>query len=282
MSSITHSTGTFKTSDNLSLHTARWIPDSPRAAIILVHGYGEHSGRYQHVARALVDRGYAVFALDHRAHGKSEGTPRALVRSIATVVADLKKYVEAVSAEFPHLPRFMLGHSMGGLITWGYIVRHSGDLSAAVISGAPVNADANVSPLLLGFANLANKISPALALVDLTPLVELSHNPQNQEQFAADPLNYHGKLPVGTGVAINEEARFVRSQLPEVTLPALIIYGEDDKIVNPSGSHTAYELIASADKTEKGYPAMKHEILNEIENAVVINDIINWLDAHVA
>lgn len=281
MSSVTHSTSTFKTADNLALHTARWMPESPRAAIILVHGYGEHSGRYEHIAQALAASGYAVFALDHRAHGKSEGTPRALIRSIAAVVADLKKYVDAITAEFPHLPRLMLGHSMGGLITWGYIVRHGSDLSGAIISGAPVNADANVSPLLIGFANLANKISPALALVDLTPLGELSHNPQNQEQFAADPLNYHGKLPVGTGVAINSEAKFVRSKLPEVTLPVLIIYGEDDKIVNPSGSTAAYALIASSDKTIKGYPAMKHEIMNELENDVVIKDIIQWLDAHV-
>lgn len=280
MSEIAYKTGTFKTSDNLTLHTARWLPDSPRAAVILVHGYGEHSGRYEHVAQALAANGYAVFALDHRAHGKSEGTPRALIQSIDTVVADLKQYVDAVSAEFPHLRRFMLGHSMGGLITWGFIVRHQEDLSGAVISGAPVDADANVSPLLVTFANLVNRVSPAIALIDLTPLDELSHNPQNKEQFAADPLNYHGKLPIGTGVAINEEAKYVRTKLPEVTLPVLLLYGEDDMIVNPSGSHTAYELIASPDKTKKGYSAMKHEIMNELEKATVIADIIAWLDAH--
>ncbi len=205
-----------------------------------------------------------------------------MITSISDAVADLKKYVDAVGAEFPVLPRFMLGHSMGGLITWGFIVRHEQDLSGAVISGAPVNADADVSPVIISLANMLNNIKPSLGLVDLTPLNELSHNQQNIAAFADDPLNFHGKLPIGTGVAINSEAKFVRSKLSEVTLSVLILYGEDDKIVNPSGSHTAYELIASSDKTKKGYPAMKHEIMNEIENDVVIKDIIKWLDAHQA
>ena len=278
--SVQMTTGSITAQDGIRLHTVSWIPDSPRAGVVLAHGYGEHSGRYTHVAEALAGRGYAVFAIDHRAHGRSGGEPRALMPPFDIITADLDQFVRGVKAQHT-LPRwFILGHSMGGLITWGYAVRHPDVFDGLISSGAAINADANVPAALVTIANLLDRVAPALALVDAAPLAELASNPEIAPAFAADPLNYKGKMRVRTGVSINNEAKFVRSHLHEVTRPALLLYGEDDRIVNPSGSKLAYEQIRSTDKRIIGYPGMKHEIMNERDRAVVLNDILAWLDAH--
>ncbi|MCA9903230.1 MAG: alpha/beta fold hydrolase, partial [Anaerolineae bacterium] len=139
-----HQTATLHTSDNLTLHTESWLPEGePRAAIVVVHGYGEHLGRYRHVADYFVKQGYAVYALDHRGHGQSEGL-RAYVHSFNQFVEDLHVYVGQVKSAQAGRKLFILGHSMGALISLLYCIRYPDGIAGLVISGAPVNADANV------------------------------------------------------------------------------------------------------------------------------------------
>src|SRR5690606_29357733 len=273
-----HELNYFMSSDGLKIMTEHWLPKEYKAIVVVVHGYGEHSGRYRHVIRALTDAGYAVFTLDHRGHGQSEGL-RAYFDSFDQPVNDLRDYINNIREDHDEERLFILGHSMGALITLAYTLRYPEGLAGIIVSAPPVNADANVSPALVRLGNILTKVIPKQPFVKLVPLETLSRDPDVIRAFEKDPLTYKGNMRVRMGTALNDTAKWVRERLEELKLPMLVLYGEDDKLVNPSGSQLLYEKAASADKTLKSYPELRHEILNEPEREIVIADIIAWLDA---
>jgi acylglycerol lipase len=274
-----HELNFFMSSDGLKIMTEHWLPKDHKAIVMVVHGYGEHSGRYRHVIRALTDANYAVFTLDHRGHGQSEGL-RAYFDSFDQPVNDLKDYIYSIRADHDENV-FILGHSMGGLITLAYALRYPLGLAGIVVSAPPVNADANVSPALVKLGSVLTKIIPKQPLVKLVPLETLSRDPAVIRAFERDPLTYKGNMRVRMGTAMNDTAKWVREHLEELKLPLLVVYGEDDKLVNPSGSQLVHEKATSEDKTIKAYPELRHEIMNEPERDTVIGDIIAWLDGHL-
>jgi acylglycerol lipase len=270
-----HLLSSFRTDDGLRLHTESWLPDgTPHAALVIVHGYGEHLGRYAHACEYFVEQGYAVYALDHRGHGQSEGL-RAYVEQFDDFLRDLHRYVEEVRAENGGRKLFMLGHSMGALISLAYCQRYD-DADRLIISGAPVNADANVSPLLVQVGNVLTQVVPRLPFLEFGEGI-LSRDPRVQARFDADPLTWKRPMRVRLGVEINRAAGRVRAELPRLHLPILILHGGDDSMVNPSGSTLAYETVGSQDKTLKLYPGLLHEIMNEPEQGDVLADIAAWI-----
>jgi lysophospholipase len=274
---MAHQISSLRTEDGLRLHTEAWLPeDAPAAALILVHGYGEHLGRYRHVAAYFVERGYAVYALDHRGHGQSEGL-RAYVERFDDFTRDLHSFVDMVRAQHPGSKVFMLGHSMGALISLAYTLRYD-DIDALMISGAPVNADANVSPLLVQVGNILTNVIPKVPFLQFGEGI-LSRDPRVQAAFDADPLTWKQPMRVRLGVEINRASGRVRASLPSLKLPILIMHGADDVMVNPSGSELAYQRVGSADKTLKLYPGLLHEIMNEPEQLEVLSDIAAWMEA---
>lgn len=261
-----------------------WSPDSqPRAVLIIVHGASEHSGRYGHVARALVADGYAVYALDHRGHGRSDG-PRAVIDRLASAVTDVDRLVSEVRAEHLELPIVMLGHSMGATVAISYTVRHQEHLRALILSGPLAALEAAPAPLRM-LGRVLSVLAPKLPLVDIDASL-VSRDPEVVRDYEADPLNHHGKLPART---IDELARAI-DDFPEavttITLPVLILYGTADRLAPPSGAQMLERRIGSADKTAIAYPGLFHEILNEPERDAVLTDIRGWLaerlDASVA
>ena len=271
---------TFLTSDGLNLYTEFTVPDGdPSAVILLVHGYGEHSGRYRHVIEHLIGSDYAVYTLDHRGHGKSEGE-RAYCDTMDQFVDDLKLCFDRMKAAHPGKKRFILGHSMGGLISLAFTQRYQDEIDGLIISGAPVNADANVSPALVAIGKLLNRVAPKLHLLETSKPGILSSDPQIDVLWANDPLTNKKPMRVRLGVEINRMARQVRERLADLRLPILILCGADDQLVNPSGSQLAYEQVSSVDKTLKRYAGMRHEILNEVDKNIVLTDIVDWLHTH--
>ncbi|MEP7291017.1 MAG: lysophospholipase [Chloroflexota bacterium] len=268
------------TRDGLNLYTEYTVPKGePRAAVLLVHGYGEHSGRYQHVIERLVKSDYAVYAIDHRGHGKSEGV-RAYCDTMDQFVDDLKLYFDRMKIAQLGKKCFVLGHSMGALISLAFTQRYQSEIDGLIISGAPVNADANVSPALIAIGKVLNKIAPKLHLLDTSSPGILSSDPEIDIRWASDPLTNKKPMRVRLGVEMNNMAQQVRAHLADLRLPMLILHGADDKLVNPSGSQLAYEQVSSLDKTLKRYAGMRHEILNEVDKAIVMTDIVDWLDQH--
>ena len=271
-----------KTPDGLQLYTVTYTPDeSPKAHLVLVHGYAEHAGRYAHVIEAIRSEGYAVYTIDHRGHGQSEGE-RAYFDTLAQPIDDLKQFVNNIQAANGNPPLFMLGHSMGALIALSFALQHNFELKGLILSGIPLTADLATSPVLISIAKILNIVAPKLPLADAAPINELSTDPTIARAFAADPLNWKEKMRVRMGMTMRDYARAARaSNMTPLKMPLLVLHGADDKISPPSGTQWVYDHAPSTDKTIKIYPDMKHEILNEIDRASVLSDITAWLDAHI-
>lgn len=269
------------TSDGLMLYTEHVLPESDsKAVVLLVHGYGEHSGRYAHVIARLASAGYAVYTLDQRGHGKSGGV-RAYCDTMEQFVDDLKLYFDQITTAHPDQKVFVIGHSMGALISLAFTQRYQSQIEGLVISGAPVIPDADVSPLLVLIGTVLNRIVPKLHLLSDGGKGLLSSDPQIDILWDQDPLTNKKPMRVRLGVEINKMARDVRERLAEMRLPMLILHGAEDKRVNPHDSQYTYDHVASPDKTLKLYPGMRHEIMNEIGKEGVLDEIVAWLDAHL-
>ena len=269
-----------QTRDGLTLYTEYTLPSGdPKAAVLVVHGYGEHSGRYQHVIARLVSGGYAAYALDHRGHGKSGGE-RAYCDYMDQFVEDLRLTFDRMKAAQTGKKHFIVGHSMGALISLAFTERYQSEIDALVISGAPVNADANVPPVMVSVGKVLNRVAPKMHLLDTNKPGILSRDPQIDIAWANDPLTNKKPMRVRLGIEMNNMAQQVRAHLSELTLPILILHGEEDKLISPTGSQVAYDLVSSKDKTLKFYPHMRHEIMNEIGKEVVLDEIVAWLDRH--
>ena len=270
-------TDTFQTGDGLRIQTVRWLPEAtPEAIILLVHGIAEHAGRYEHVAETFTAPGYAVYSLDHRGHGNSEGD-RAHLDSIDQAVDDLEVYYRNIRDDQPDTPIFVLGHSMGALISLHFVLRHQQDLAGWISSATPLYVDLETPRWLLGLGRILRRY---LARVHLLPLdaMSISRDAAVVEAYNADPLVYRRPTRIGTGMSIVDAARAGRERLHELALPIYVVHGSSDRITPPEGSQYLYEHAGADDKTLKLYPGLYHELHNEPEKTEVLQEMIDWLN----
>jgi acylglycerol lipase len=264
--------------DGVEIFTQSWLraDGEPRAAVVLVHGFGEHSDRYEWVAERLVEAGYAVYACDHRGHGRSAG-PRALV-DVDAVVADVDRLIDVVSADHPDLPVAMLGHSLGGLIAIRYALAHQRRLRALVLSGPLAALDA--PPPALAVARALARVAPRLGLTALDAHL-VSHDPAVVAAYRADPLVHHGRIPAQTVAEMARAVAGFPATVGAITVPTLIVYGTADGLCPPSGAIMLAERFGSEDLTTRAYEGLYHEILNEPERETVMGDVLSWLGERV-
>jgi acylglycerol lipase len=260
----------------LRIYWQAWLPDSEaRASVVLAHGAAEHSGRYAHVGRALGDAGYALYALDHRGHGRSEGR-RANIGRIEYVVSDLLSLIDLVTGRDGGRRPYLLGHSMGGAVAIACAVEHQDSISGLLVSGALASNEAAPAPTR-ALARVASALIPNLGAYAIDPEA-VSRDPEVVRSYEADPLNHHGKLPARTvGELISTVGRFPE-QLPSLHLPLLVMHGGADRLIPVAGSRMVAELAGSEDETLIVYDGLYHEILNEPERDRVIADVVRWLD----
>jgi lysophospholipase len=264
----------------LSLHWRAWRQSTPaRARVVLVHGYGEHSGRYGHVAARLTGAGYEVVALDHRGHGRSEGTPVSVV-SFDDYIADLHRFVEHCAAEWGELPVVMLGHSMGGLVASVYALEHERELTALILSAPAVMPPKNVPAVTIAIAKLLSAVAPNAPTVQL-PLHLVSRDPAVVDAYNSDPLVYRGKVRARVGAEMLRAMKRVGAEIGRLRLPVLLVQGTADGIVDPGAARHLSERISAPDVTLTEYPGLFHEIFNEPERDQVLDDVITWLDARI-
>jgi lysophospholipase len=257
-----------------------WTPEGEVAGVaVLSHGMGEHARRYDHVVARLGALGLAVYAPDHRGHGRSSGR-RLAVRSVQEYVDDLALLVDVVSKDHPVHTPVLIGHSMGALIALAYALDHQERLRALVLSGALVVPGAGVSRPAMATARLLGKVAPTVPLQALDSRY-VSRDPEVVARYDADPLVYRGRVPAGLGGAIlNTMAGFER-RLPSLTLPLLVVHGGADRLVDPVGSRLVAERAGSADLTLKIYDGLFHEVFNEPEQDTVLDDVTGWLRTRV-
>jgi alpha-beta hydrolase superfamily lysophospholipase len=249
-----------------AVHIHEWPTHESRYIALIVHGYGEHAGRYKELAERLQADGASVYAPDHYGHGLSDG-PRADFDDVGDLVGDLDAVASAARRQHPGLPLVVVGHSMGGLIATRFAQEHGTDLAALVLSGPIIGGNPDVEALL-GLDPLPD--------VPLDPAV-LSRDPTVGEQYAADELVYHGPFLRNTLQAIFAGGRTVAAG-PVLSPPTLWLHGEQDALAPLSATRPVAEKIAGPVFEQKVYPGAMHEIFNETNRTEVIDDVIAFVN----
>lgn len=264
-----------------ALHVTHWLPaTAPKAVVLLAHGYAEHAGRYAHVAKRLTDAGYAVYAVDHWGHGRSDGTPGFVPRFSAFTdgIAELLTLVEVNHGD---TSRLLLGHSMGGLIATLFLIEQQQAFVAAALSGPAIVPAAPPSRFTVWISRFLSRFFPRLGVLALDAN-GVSRDPAVVAAYLADPLVYTGKIGARLGKEFMDAMAAAQSGAPKIRLPILLQHGEADSLASTEGSQYLFDHVSSADKSLKIYPGLFHEIYNEPEQDVVLDDLIRWFDAHVA
>ncbi|MGW4563607.1 alpha/beta hydrolase [Streptomyces sp. NPDC004561] len=244
-----------------------WPHPAPRHLALLVHGYGEHAGRYAGLAAVLNGHGAAVYAPDHMGHGRSAGE-RVVIEDFEEVVTDVHTVADLARAAHPGLPLVLVGHSMGGLIAARYAQRHGEELSALILSG-PVIGAWELPGRLLALEEIPDiPISPSA----------LSRDPAVGAAYAADPLVWHGPMKRPTLEAFARTLRTVAAGGDVGTLPLLWLHGDDDRLVPLPGSRVGVERLSGGTLTERIYPGARHEVFHETVGKEVFADVLRFLD----
>jgi acylglycerol lipase len=250
----------------------------PRAAIVICHGVNSHGGQYAWAAEELVKSGFAVYALDLRGRGKSEGE-RFYVEDVADYVSDVAGTVKIAKSRHPGLPVFLLGHSAGGVVSSVYALESQSELAGFICESFAFQVPAP------GFALAAIKglshIAPRLPVLTLHN-EDFSRDPKAVEALNSDPLTKGEVQPAITVAALVRADERLREEFPSITLPVLIMHGTADKATVCQGSQFFYDTVGSKDKTLKLYKEHFHDLLNDIGKEGVMADITAWIDKRVA
>lgn len=256
-----------------------WLPDGePVGVVVIAHGYAEHGGRYAHVADRLNAAGYAAYAPDHRAHGRSVGQPRSNFGRLAHVVTDFDAFVRSTAARYDGLPVFLIGHSMGAMTVLHYLTGAACtpySVRGAVLSAPPVDLAVGSRAQRLA-AKVLSRIAPDVGVLKPLDVDLVSRDPETRLAYDTDPLNYRGKVLARVGGEAFAAAGAVTPRLPELDLPLLVMHGSADEVASLSGSRAVAEQV-SGDVTLKVYDGLYHEIYNEPEREAVLDDVVAWL-----
>jgi acylglycerol lipase len=275
-----HQEGFFKGARDANIYFQTWFPESePKAALLIVHGLAEHSGRYMNVVNHFVPRGYAVYGIDHLGHGKSGGT-RVYIERFDDYTNTLKVYFDMIHQWQPDKPIFLVGHSMGGLISAVYLLDHQIELAGAVLSGPAVKVPNNITPVILFMGKMLSALIPRFGLLGLDA-GGVSRDPAVVQAYVSDPLVHTGKTTARLAAEMVKAMQYVSGQATKITLPIMIVQGSADRLVDPAGAQMLYDAVRSADKEIRIYDGFYHEVFNEPEHDKVLRDVEIWLEAHL-
>ena len=266
--------------DNLRLYVRELRPDSPKAEVVVLHGYGDHSGRYLEIMRYLAKAGYAVHAVDYRGHGQADGR-RGHVDRFSEYLDDLDVFFGKVKEKAQGRKLFGLGHSHGGLLLIDYaITRPDSGFSGVVLSDPYLKLKFAPPKYLVMLSGLLSKIIPWLSVSNELKPEMLTRDEVIQRATAADPL-YNRNATPRWFVESNLAQAEVKLRAPEFRWPSLWLLGTDDPIANPQAARELYDRIGSKDKELVEYSGFRHEILNEVGREKAYADLTRWLDARV-
>jgi alpha-beta hydrolase superfamily lysophospholipase len=268
----------FKGLGGINIFTCSWRPDGDaRAVVVLSHGFNSHSGYYAWVGEQLAGSGLAVYALDHRGRGQSEGE-RFFVEKFSDYEQDLATFIELVKAKEPGLPVFLYGHSAGGVIACNYALDHQAELAGLICASFAFRVPAPdfVLSVMKGLSHLL----PHTHVLKL-PNEQFSRDPKVVEAMNSDPLIANEVQPTLTVAEMARADERLERDFGLITLPVLIIHGTEDKATKPEGSQFFYDHAGSADKTLKLYEGYFHDPLNDQGKEAVLADIREWIEARI-
>lgn len=267
------------TSGGLKIHVRAWRPATPaRAVVAICHGVKSHSGYYAWAAEQLTAAGIAVYALDLRGRGRSDG-PRLYVDDVGEYLADVDALLAHARSREPGLPVFLLGHSAGGVISCAYTLDHQAGLAGLICESFAFKVAA--PNFVLTLVKWLSRIAPHLPVLRLKTS-DFSRDPRVVQAMIDDPLGVHREAqPARTVAALVGATERLEREFPRITLPVLILHGTEDKVTNPTGSQFFFDTAGSADKTLKLYDGHVHDLLSDVGRETVMADITGWIDAHL-
>ena len=276
---MTHQQGIFKGAGGLPLFYQSWQPEGEcRGVVALVHGFGEHSGRHETIARPLLAEGFYVFGFYHRGHGDSLGQ-RGFITQWSEFRADVAAFLNMIRQENVARPLFLFGHSLGGLIVLEYALHHPQNLSG-VIASAPLLAQAGISPLLISLSKVLSRLWPGLNLDTRLDINGISRDSAEAKRYQDDPLVHSLGTPrLATGIA--QATAWTLAHAPEWKLPLYVYHGTGDTIVPISGSRTFFAQVNIPDKQWREFAEGRHELHHDLCRDEVFHTLIEWLNAHL-
>lgn len=266
-------------SNDRILHIHQWMPDDPIALVFILHGIFEHGGRYRHVAHYLNRSNIGVVAADHFGHGRSPGL-KGYIGSWDDLIDDTDIWINQFKNHYPAIPYFIMGHSLGGLLTVSYLSKIKPDFKGVILLSAALKVSKDISPVLQLMAPLLASIAPKLKTIHLDATA-VSRDPDIVEAYLNDPLVYTGKIYAKTGNETLRITKEIGSYFPEFRLPVLVLHGTGDRLTEPEGSQKFYDEIDSRDKTINFYEGWYHELLNEPEKEKVLEAIRIWITSRI-
>ncbi|MEM9548026.1 MAG: lysophospholipase [Bacteroidota bacterium] len=255
-----------------------WQVENPKANILVVHGYAEHSGRYADTAGVLNRQGYSVYAFDRRGEGESGGR-RAIVNTFSEQVEDLKVVIGKIEKGEKNL--FLYGHSLGGLISTKYVIDYQAEgIDGLILSGPLLMPDEDMSPFLQKIAGLVGRLLPFMPVVkvDTSLVTQVEHE---RKAYDEDPLVFHGSTKARTAFEFLRTMKSVKKHFSEINIPFLVMHGAADKLSNPKGSQLLYDTAGSKDKTIHIMEGMYHEIMREPDKENFFEMMTNWIAARL-
>jgi alpha-beta hydrolase superfamily lysophospholipase len=268
----------FEGERGIEIYYRIWKPlGKIKALVVLVHGQGDHSGRYTHVAEHLTREGYALWAADLRGHGKSGGK-RGHVDNFNDYLDDTGRVIGKAKEQNPELKTFLIGHSLGGLVALDYAEKHGSKLSGLVATAPLLRLKMQVPPWKAAVGRMLSGLTPTFSMkTGLDPNL-LSHDQEIVRNYVNDPL-VHGVASARFFTELLHAEEETIRDATKLTLPCLIMQGSGDGIVDPAATEDFFKGVASADKTLKIYEGLYHEVLNEPEKENILKEISAWLSA---
>jgi acylglycerol lipase len=271
-----HEEFSLQMTDGFSLYGQGWKPDGPaKASICLVHGLGEHTGRYEYVASVLTKNGYALYGCDLRGHGKTGG-PRGHYPNYNLVMSDVKSCLEYTQQKFQGVPSFLYGHSMGGSIVLNYGLRMKPQLQGVVATSPGLKTGTEPSKMLLAAGKILYAIVPSFGLNNGLDRNNLSHDLDNIAKYNIDPL-VHPTISARFALDFMESGVWALEHASEFSLPLLIQIGEKDHLVSVPAAREFAQKAPNC--TFKEWPGLFHETHNEPEKDQVLQFMVGWLDS---
>ena len=269
-----------ETLDGISLFAQSWLPEGPaRAGITLVHGLGEHSGRYTPLAEAMTSAGFAVFTMDLRGHGRSPG-PRGHAPSFDALAGDITRLVDHAQASLGSLPLFIYGHSLGGSLVLYTLLTRKPPVRGAVVTSPGLAPAAPVSGLTQALGHVLSAVWPSFSMANGLDLTGLSRDPRVIEAYRSDPL-VHGRISARLGMEVLQKGQWTLAHAAELGVPTLLMQGSADRLVDPRATR-AFAERAGSTVTYVEWPGAYHELHNDLEKEAVVSTELKWLDEHIS
>jgi acylglycerol lipase len=258
--------------DGTPILVRRWTvaEGAPWATVLIVHGLAEHSGRYEHVGDHLAGAGIETEAIDLRGFGASGGK-RASIERWSQLHDDIEERITALRSAAPGLPLVLYGHSLGGLVSLGYVLDGRSRPDRLVLSAPALSAA--IPAWQRALVGVLGRVAPGMAIPNRLDGSVLSSDPAVGVDYFADPLNVHHST-ARFGVLAFAEQRRVSAALDRLTIPTLVIHGGDDRLVPTA---TSAVLGGRPGVTRRVYDGLRHELHNEVARASVLDDVVAWI-----